>query len=159
MFYKVNSTTNIIEDVFTPLLEEIRCKRTTMDRTIIFCRSYASCTYMYHFFRSRLGREMSEPQGYLNYCELRLVDMFIACTHPDVKNILIITTVMSYSYIMHLIFLHLCCHPLLESIIRQVPGHVHLELWISVMLTAWNVGEYLSIRMDLRQYFIHIHCN
>ena len=88
MFYKVNSTTNIIEDAFTPLLEEIRCKRTTMDRTIIFCRSYDSCTYMYHFFRSRLGREMSEPQGYLNYCELRLVDMFTACTHPDVKNIL-----------------------------------------------------------------------
>ena len=30
---------------------------------------------------------MSEPQGYLNYCELRLVDMFT--THPDVKNILL----------------------------------------------------------------------
>ena len=42
---------------------------------------------MYHFFRSRLGREMSEPQGYLNYCELRLINMFT--THPDVKNILL----------------------------------------------------------------------
>ena len=88
MFHKVNSTINIIEDAFIPLLEEIRCKRTTMDRTIIFCQSYDSCTYyMYHFFRSRLGRKMSEPQGYLNYCELRLVYMFTACTHPNVKII------------------------------------------------------------------------
>ena len=84
-FYKVNSTTKIIEDAFTPLPEEFRCRRTTMDRTIIFCRSYDSCTYMYYFFRSRLGREMSEPKSYLNYCELRLVDMFTACNHPDVK--------------------------------------------------------------------------
>ena len=57
-----------------------------MDRTIVFCRTYDSCTHIYHFLRNKLGKEMSEPKGYVNYPYLRLVDMFTACTHTDVKS-------------------------------------------------------------------------
>lgn len=91
IFYKVNLNVSIVEDAFAPLVEEVCRTRTTMDRTIIFCRSYDSCTHtcIYHFFKSRLGREISEPKGYVNHCDLRIVDMFTACTHPEVKTTLL----------------------------------------------------------------------
>ncbi len=60
-----------------------------MQRTIIFCRSYDSCTHVYYFIRSKLGRDLTEPKGYPNHPELRLVDMFTACTHPDVKYVIL----------------------------------------------------------------------
>ena len=66
---------------FGPLVDEIKKNRTNMDRTIVFCRTYDSCTHIYHFLRNKLGKEMSEPKGYA-----RLVDMFTACTHTDVKS-------------------------------------------------------------------------
>ena len=78
-----------VENAFGPMVEKIRKKRTSMPRTIIFCRSYDSCTHIYHFFRSRLGRAMSEPEGYINHPSLRLVDMFTACTHTDIKTVLL----------------------------------------------------------------------
>lgn len=34
--------------------------------------------YIWHPFRSHLGREVTEP--FINHCELRLDDMFSACT-------------------------------------------------------------------------------
>ena len=32
---------------------------------------------------------MSEPEGYTDHAEVRIVDMFTACTHPTVKNIIL----------------------------------------------------------------------
>lgn len=89
IFYCVNSKQRDIEEVFDPLIYEIKEKRRSMDRTIIFCRSYTSCTGIYFYFKSSLGKAISEPEGYPNHAELRIVDMFTACTHPTVKNIIL----------------------------------------------------------------------
>lgn len=86
IFYKVNNVHTEVEDVFSSLVEELRMKKKRVDRTIIFCRSYDSCTYIYHFFRSQLGRDLTEPRGYIDQRDLRLVDMFTACTYPDIKD-------------------------------------------------------------------------
>jgi len=86
IFYRVISGIKDVEVAFGPLVEEIKTSRTKLERTIVFCRTYDSCTYIYHFLRSKLGKEMSEPRGFVNYPSLRLVDMFTACTHPDVKS-------------------------------------------------------------------------
>lgn len=89
IFYCVNTKEKEIEEVFSPLVREIRAKRTGMDRSIIFCRSYNSCTNVYFYFKSSLGKSLSEPEGYIGHAELRIVDMFTACTHPTVKNIIL----------------------------------------------------------------------
>ena len=89
IFYRLNSHQKDIEEAFAPLVSEIKHKRTNMERTIIFCRSYNSCTSIYYYFKNTLGKDISEPKGHPNCAELRLVDMFSACTHPEVKNIIL----------------------------------------------------------------------
>ena len=59
-----------------------------LDRTIIFCPSYDSCTHIYYFFSSNLEGDISEPKGFPNHPELRIVDMFTSCTHAAVKKVL-----------------------------------------------------------------------
>ena len=51
--------------------------------------SYNSCTEVYYYFKSSLGKPMLEQEGYTEYAEVRIVDMFTACTHPSVKNIIL----------------------------------------------------------------------
>lgn len=89
IFYSVKSDKSSIEEAFTPLLSEIQKKRTTVDRTIIFCRSYTSCTNIYFFIKSQLGASISEPKGFPHHAELRIVDMFTACTHTSVKDVIL----------------------------------------------------------------------
>ena len=89
IFYSVNLDQKSIEEAFTPLVNEIRKKRTIVDRTIIFCRSYNSCTNIYFFIKSQLGESISEPKGFPHHAELRIVDMFTACTHTSVKDVIL----------------------------------------------------------------------
>ena len=72
IFYSVNSRQKDLEETFDPLIQEIKKKRTTMNRTIIFCRSHTSCTSFYFYFKSSLGKVISEPEGYPNHAELRI---------------------------------------------------------------------------------------
>lgn len=57
-----------------------------MGKVIIFCASYDACTHIYHFIKSRLGKEITEPKGFLNFACFRLVDRFTACTYESVKD-------------------------------------------------------------------------
>jgi len=73
-------------------VEELRTKRALTDRTIIFCRTYDQCSYIYKYLVTCLGKEATEPVGVLMalpYCWL--VDMFTACTHPTVKKAILDT--------------------------------------------------------------------
>ena len=84
--YEVQKKPSSIEEAFAPLVEELRQKRKQMERVIIFGQTYEDCTHTYMFFRSRLGKEMSDPVGVPHLPDYRLVYMFTACTHTDVKN-------------------------------------------------------------------------
>ena len=61
-----------IEENFAALVEEVRRQRLSMDRTIIFCRTYDDSAHIYLFLRSRLGRECVEPIGAPDLAEFRL---------------------------------------------------------------------------------------
>ena len=91
IFHCLNSQQKDVQEAFALLVSEIKQQRTSTDRTIIFCRTYNSCTGVYFYFKKSLGKEITdhEPQGFPNHAELRLVDMFTACIHPEVKNVIL----------------------------------------------------------------------
>ena len=60
------SGVNLVEVAFSTLAEEVQCKRTITEKTIIFCQFYDSCTHIPYFFRRQLGQQMLEPEGYRN---------------------------------------------------------------------------------------------
>ena len=84
--YSVVPKSSTIEETFAPLAEEVRLQRVNVDKTIIFCRSYDSVTHIYRYFKSRLGKGKTEPPGLPDLACFRVVDMFTACTHVEVKN-------------------------------------------------------------------------
>ncbi len=78
-----------IEETFASLVEEIRRHREAVDKVIIFCRTYDDCTHIYMYLRSRLGKQALQPIGAPDLARFRLVDMYTACTHPTVKDIIL----------------------------------------------------------------------
>ena len=87
--YSVLQKLSTIEETFAPLMEEVRRARVNVDKTIIFCRTYDNVTRIYRFFKSRLGKGRTEPPGLPDMACFRIVDMFTACTHVEVKNSII----------------------------------------------------------------------
>ena len=65
-----------IENVFNPLAEEVCIKRSSMDRTIIFCRSYDQCSEIYLTLKSRLGSKITDPVEVPGLARFRLVDVY-----------------------------------------------------------------------------------
>ena len=91
--YSVIKTKNRAEDmeeVFAPLVEEIKKKRKFTDRTIIFCHTYDDTSFVYLYIRSRLKNEFTEPPCAPDIPGYRLVDMFSACTRKDVKEVILL---------------------------------------------------------------------
>lgn len=78
-----------LEETFAPLVEEIRRCRQTTDKEIVFCRTYDNCARIYLYMKSRLNEQFTEPVGAPDLARFHLVDMFSACTHPDVKEAVI----------------------------------------------------------------------
>ena len=84
--YELHVKRETIEETLAPLVEQLRRERNTMERVLIFCQKYDDVTHIYHFMRSRLGKEACHPMGAPNLVKYRLFDMFTACTHPSVKE-------------------------------------------------------------------------
>lgn len=84
--FKVCEKTGILEEVFALLVEKLRRKRRSMEKTVIFCRTFEETSHVYLYFRSTLNNEMRDPIGYPDVCKFRLLDMFTSCTTEDVKE-------------------------------------------------------------------------
>ena len=84
--YELSVKRETVEETLAPLVEQLRRERNIMDRVLIFCQKYDDVTHIYHFMRSRLGKESYHPVGAPNLVKYRLFDMFTACTHPTVKE-------------------------------------------------------------------------
>ena len=82
---------DIMEETFAPLVEEIRRKRTALNKTIVFCRTYDECSRIYLFLRNRLGEEGVQPIGAPDLSRFRLVELFTACTLKCVKDTVLTT--------------------------------------------------------------------
>ena len=85
IFYSVRPKTNI-EEFVTELGSILQDLRTSMPRTIIFCRRYSECAHMYTLFQSILGANFTEPSGAPDLVKYRLVDMYTKCTEPSIKE-------------------------------------------------------------------------
>ena len=88
--YTVIQKPGPLEEVFAPLVEKLKLKRTNTERTIIFCRTHdnttGGCSEVYLYIRSRLQEEFTDPIGAPDKAKYRMVDMFTSCTHPTVKE-------------------------------------------------------------------------
>ena len=84
--YSMHANPGPLEEAFAPLVDEIKTKRTTMDRVIIYCRTYDNCSMIYLFLNSKLGGEITEPRNAIDLARYRMVDMFTACTTTSVKD-------------------------------------------------------------------------
>jgi len=77
LVYKVLEKTVGFEEEFASLVDELRLKRTDMEKTIIFCRTYDHTSHIYMYFKYMLGEEFTDPIRYPNIARFRLVDMYV----------------------------------------------------------------------------------
>jgi len=75
--YEVTRKNADIEETFASLVEELSKK---YQQNIVFCRTYDDTDHIYLFFKSMIGKEMTDPIGYPDISRFRLVDMFTAFT-------------------------------------------------------------------------------
>ena len=68
--------------LFKWLLEELRCKRVSLRRVMVFCRSISSCTKLYKFFAVCLKEESYNPVVSVPSTQNRLFAMY----HARVDN-------------------------------------------------------------------------
>jgi ATP-dependent DNA helicase RecQ len=78
-----------IEDVFSPVVQQLLEKQKTMAKMIVFCRTYDDCVRLYRFFQHSLGKNFTFPIGAPNIYRYRLVDMYTNPTKADVKNAIV----------------------------------------------------------------------
>ena len=78
-----------IADILSPIVDDILENNRNAERTIIFCRNLQNCADIYHFFKSRLRKNMYYPATAPPLSKFRLVDLFTSVTEESVnRNIL-----------------------------------------------------------------------
>ena len=85
IFYCVSPKASIPSS-FGPLADRLAAQRTSMDRIIIFCRTYDEVTEIYYFLKMKLRSQFTEPPGAPDLSRFRLVDMYTHCTNQTVKD-------------------------------------------------------------------------
>ena len=68
------------------LSEGISRLGTHFPKTVIFCSSYDKCSELYILVKNLLGAGFTDPRGYPNLHEFRLVDMYTRASKPDMKE-------------------------------------------------------------------------
>ena len=76
-----------LETTFKPIMDELKKEREKMERTIIYCQKQETCARLYLLFRLHLASEFTEPIGYPDLPQFRLVDMYTSCTHSKNKSV------------------------------------------------------------------------
>ena len=73
-----------IEMLFLPLVEKLRNR--TLDKTIIFCRTYEDIIKIHQYMLQKLLDYSTDPKESPNYVKNRVLDIFTHCTHHSVKT-------------------------------------------------------------------------
>ena len=60
--------------------------RSNFPKTLIFCHTIAECASMYQCIRRTLGNHFTEPSGYPDYHQFRLVDMYTRASSEEMKK-------------------------------------------------------------------------
>jgi len=75
-----------IEEVFSPVIEDVSLNSRNADRTIIFCQNVQDCFDIYQCFRMKLKPTMYYPPTAPQLSKYQLVDMFTSVTEESVKT-------------------------------------------------------------------------
>ena len=68
------------------LIEKLLAIRTKFPKTLVFFRTVKECAAMYKHIRRALGQDFTEPPGYPDYHQFRLVDMYTRPTSESMKK-------------------------------------------------------------------------
>lgn len=71
---------------FKPVVERLRCQRSSFPRMIIYCRRFEDCADVYIHLQKQMGADFTEPPNSPDQAKFRLVDMYLSCTDPVVKK-------------------------------------------------------------------------
>lgn len=88
-YYVCVNKNSTMEDMFDPIVRELKINRKGMDKILIFCRTYDDVTKLYFYFKIQMGLNRLEPPGAPDLAEYRLFDMYTACTHPNLKPLIV----------------------------------------------------------------------
>ena len=75
-----------MEEFVICLVDCLKRLRTSMPRTIIFCRRYRECAQIYSIFEQSLQTAFTDPPNAPNLVKYRLVDMYTKCTEASIKE-------------------------------------------------------------------------
>jgi len=86
IFYSAESRPESI-DYCKKLSAEIKTKRLSFPKTLIFCRSYSDCGIMYRTIEALMGAHFTEPYGSpAQFHCFRLVDMYTRASTNEMKQ-------------------------------------------------------------------------
>jgi len=69
------------------LCDGLKTERTNFPKTIVFCKSCQDCGELYVAMVEKLGRDKTEPSGYPNFLEFRLLSMYTRTSKQSVKEL------------------------------------------------------------------------
>ena len=75
-----------MEQFVLSLAEEVEAKRDKFPKTIVYVRTYADCGSIYLQLKQSLGNNFTNPPGYPNHRDYRLIDMFSAVSTVSKKE-------------------------------------------------------------------------
>ena len=78
-----------VRETIAPILEGLRRERHHMPRMIVYCRTHDMCSDLFMYFKSSLGNNFTEPPNSVDLNKHGLVNKFLGCTPPDVKEELV----------------------------------------------------------------------
>lgn len=78
-----------LESIVSKISGDLKKDRLNYPKTIIFCRRYQDCTDLYSAMVYCLGEDKTEPPGYPNLLEFRLITMYTRASTAPMKKIVL----------------------------------------------------------------------
>ena len=76
----------IIDDLSSQLADEFKERRINFPKTVIFCRSYKDCGDLFVMLRHKLGEDYTEPKGYPDFDEFRMIEVYTRVAKPEKRE-------------------------------------------------------------------------
>ena len=78
-----------LESLAENICSTLKKERIHYPKTVVFCRSYQDCMNLYLAIIEQLDKDKTEPPGYPNFLEYRLVTMFTRASTSHMKKMVL----------------------------------------------------------------------
>ena len=85
IFYSVHEMVSM-DSFSSNIARDIKQKKTDYPETVIFCWQYLDCTNMYLISLNKLGSDITDPPGFPNLQQFRIVDIFTRASTVEMKE-------------------------------------------------------------------------